>query len=363
MSEASARHGPMDALRGLVIVLMALDHVRGFFTPAGANPLDVHQTTLAFFATRWVTHLCAPAFVLLMGAGAALRHARRPEGTVRFLLTRGLWLILLELTWCSFAWSWDPGFRYLGVLWALGASMVLLVPLTRLPAWTGAAVGGVGTVAIALIGAEPGDPGVGLWLQPTRVELVGMTFRLSYALLPWFFVAALGWGAARWLVTARRLHIGVLGAGAAALGIGLRLGGVGNPRPWTNAADLLTTAFDVLHLDKYPPSLDFLLVFCGLGLVLLAGPLTGDGPVRRWMRMLGRVPMFFYLLHLPLAHVAGNALAWVWFGQARIPPSEPVRLWLVMLAWAGVVAALTPLCAAWGRLKRRRRDLWWLAYL
>jgi uncharacterized membrane protein len=363
VSEGSARHGPMDALRGLVIVLMALDHVRGFFTPAGADPTDLDQTTLGFFAMRWVTHLCAPAFVLLMGAGAALRHARRPEGTTRFLLTRGLWLILLELTWISFAWSWDPGFRYLGVLWALGASMVLLVPFTRLPAWTGVAVGVLGTVAIAVVGAERGDPGVGFWLQPASLELAGMNVRASYAAVPWFLAAAVGWGSAHWLVTARRQHIGLVGAGAAALGLGLRLLGVGNPRPWADTPDAFATALDVLHLDKYPPSLDFLLVFLGLGLVLLAGPLPGDGPVRRWLRMLGRVPMFFYLLHLPFAHAAGNALAWVWFGQARIPPSEPVRLWLVLLAWAGVVAALTPLCAAWGRLKRRRRDLWWLAYL
>lgn len=363
MSDSSARHAPMDALRGLVIVLMALDHVRGFFTPAGADPTDLDHTTLGFFAIRWVTHLCAPVFVLLMGAGAALRHAARPEGTTRFLLSRGLWLIVLELTWISFAWSWDPGFRYLGVLWALGASMVLLVPLARLPTWGALVFGIAGTVLLDIAGIERGRPAAGFWVQPGSVEVLGMSVRASYAALPWAFVAAVGWGASGWLVSARRRHIGLVGLGAAVVGLGLRVLGMGNPRPWTDSPDLVRTALDVLHLDKYPPSLDYLLVFVGLGLGLLAAPLPGDGPVRRWLQMLGRVPMFFYLLHLPLAHAAGNALAWAWFGQARIPPSEPVRLWLVLLAWAAVVAALTPLCAAWGRLKRRRRDLWWLAYL
>jgi uncharacterized membrane protein len=359
----------MDALRGLVVVLMALDHVRGFFTPAGADPTNLETTTLAFFAVRWVTHLCAPVFVLLMGAGAALRHDKtlrqdgKRDGTVRFLLSRGLWLIALELTWVSFSWSWDPGFRYMGVLWALGASMVLLIGLTPLPRWVGLAVGIGGTVALALTGIQKGDPGVGFWLQPGSVEALGMTFRGSYAAIPWFLVAALGWGAGRWLVSARPWQLGLAGAGATTAGLGLRLAGFGDPRPWAAHADPLRTALDVLHLGKYPPSLDFLLVFLGLGLVLLAGPMRAGGPVGRWLQTLGRVPMFFYLVHLPVAHLAGNALAWALFGQARVPPSEPVRVWLVVLAWAAVVAALSPACAAWGRLKRRRRDLWWLAYL
>lgn len=363
MAEGSARHGPMDALRGLVIVLMALDHVRGFFTPAGANPTDLETTTVAFFFVRWVTHLCAPVFVLLMGAGAALRHRRRPDGTVRFLLSRGMWLIALELTWVSYAWSWDPGFRYLGVLWALGAGMVMLVPLARLPAWGALVFGIAGTVLLDIAAFERGQPFAGFWVQPGSVELLGMSVRASYAALPWAFVAAIGWGAARWLVTGRRLHIGLVGAGAAALGLALRMLQVGNPRAWAAHTEPMRTALDVLHLDKYPPSLDYLLVNLGLGLVLLAGPLAGAGPIRRWLQMLGRVPMFFYLLHLPLAHLAGNALAWAWFGAPRIPGGEPLRLWLVLLAWGGVVAALTPLCAYWGKLKQRRRDLWWLAYL
>lgn len=363
MGEPRARHAPIDALRGLVIVLMALDHVRGFVTPAGANPTDLDSTTLGFFLIRWLTHLCAPVFVLLMGAGAALRHDARPDGTVRFLLSRGLWLIALELTWVSFSWSWNPSSRYLGVLWALGASMVLLVSLTRLPRWTGVALGLGGTAALALASIAPGTPGTAFWLHGGTLQALGQTVRASYAALPWFFVAALGWGASRWLTTAPRRQLGLAGLASIGLGLGLRGLRVGDPRPWSHQEAAVTTTIDFLHLEKYPPSMVYLLVFVGAGLLLLAWPLPGDGPLRAWLQTLGRVPMFFYLVHLPVAHLGGNALAWLWFDVPRIPGEQPVRVWLVLLAWVLLVAVLTPLSAAWGRLKRRRRDLWWLAYL
>lgn len=357
------RHGPLDALRGLVIVLMTLDHVRGFCTPTGASPTDLDSTTLGFFLVRWVTHLCAPVFVFLMGAAAALRQDKRPDGMVKFLVTRGLVLIVFELTWVSFSWSWDPSYHYLGVLWALGASMLLLAPVARLPRWGLLTLGLGGTVALAVAGIEPGAPGTGFWLHPGTITVAGAKVRASYAAIPWFLVAAVGWGSARWLVHARAFVLTTVGLGAATAGLGLRWLGLGNPRPWTHHAEALRTLLDVLHLDKYPPSLDFLLVFVGLSLALLATAMRGRGQAVRWLQDLGRVPMFFYLVHLPVAHLAGNVLALSWFGTPRIPAGEPVRLWLVLCAWAGVVALLTPACRAWGRLKARRKDLWWLAYL
>ena len=129
----SRRHTPLDWLRGLVIILMMLDHVRGFLAPMGANPTDLESTTVGFFLVRWVTHLCAPVFVFLMGVSAALRLAVKSEDTPGFLAKRGLWLILLEISWVSFCWSWDWTATYLGVLWALGGSMVLLGMIARLP--------------------------------------------------------------------------------------------------------------------------------------------------------------------------------------------------------------------------------------
>ncbi|MEC8424474.1 MAG: hypothetical protein VX000_11905, partial [Myxococcota bacterium] len=275
----------------------------------------------------------------------------------------GLWLILLELTWVSFAWSWDPSFHYLGVLWALGASMLLLVPLTLLPRWMAVFLGVIGTLLLAAPGLEWDGPGTGFWLQRGQIELFGMTIRASYAAVPWFLTAAVGWGGAQWFVSAKPQRLALLGGGAALTGLVLRVAGLGNPRDWTERASGLQTALDLLHLDKYPPSLDFLLVFVGFGLLLLAGPMRMDGPGSRWLRALGRTSMFFYLLHLPLAHAAGNATAWLWFGTPRIPPGAPLRLWLVLVAWAAVLGGLTPLCNAWDRLKRRRRDLWWLSYL
>ncbi len=357
------RHGPLDALRGLVIVLMTLDHVRGFCTPAGASPTDLEATTLGFFFMRWVTHLCAPAFVFLMGAAAALRQDKRPDDMVRFLVTRGLVLIAFELTWVSFSWSWDPSYHYLGVLWALGASMLLLAPFVRAPRAALLALGLVGTVGLAAAAIESGTPGTGFWLHPGSLVVLGAKGRAYYAAVPGLLVAAVGWGTARWLVQTRGAVLAAVGAGAVATGLGLRILGVGNPRPWTVWDDPLRTALDVLHLDKYPPSLDFLLVFVGGSLALLALAKARRGWLLEWLQDLGRVPMFFYLVHLPLAHLAGNAVALAWFGTPRIPAAEPVRLWLVLAVWAGVVAVLTPACRAWGRLKAQRRDLWWLAYL
>lgn len=363
MEKPRNRHAPMDALRGLVIVLMALDHVRGFFTPVGANPTALESTTIAFFFSRWSTHLCAPVFVLLMGVGASLRHGRAPVDTRWFLVKRGLWLIALELTWVSFSWSWDPSFHYLGVLWSLGSSMLLLALLCGLPRRALLGIGLLGTAFLALNWLERGMPGTAGWFYPTSFTVMGATVSASYVVIPWFFVAAVGWGAARWLITARPLHMALLGGGVCMGGTVLRLCNWGDPRQWQSHSEGLVTFFDVLHVSKYPPSLVFLMWMLGIGLLLMAGPLRREGTIQRWLVDLGRVPMFFYLVHLPLAHLGGNLLAWWWFGTAKIPAAQPLRLWVVWLAWVVLVAALTPACRAWGRLKRTKRSWWWLAYL
>lgn len=337
---------------------MTLDHVRGFFTPEGANPTDLETTTPAFFAVRWITHLCAPGFVLLMGISAALRAERDPAGTPRFLVERGLWLIVLEATWVSFSWSWDPTRPHFGVLWALGGSMLALAIAARLPRRLCLALGLTIPVVLA---ALPGAELAGM-LSPGALDFGIVHIWTSYPLLPWIAVALTGWGLAPTLVHAPPRRLVRWGAAAAVLGLGLRLGGIGDPRAWSVGADSSTTALAVLHMTKYPPSLDYLLVTLGIDVALMGALVALRGRLGDWLVGLGRVPMFFYLLHIPLAHALGNALSMMIYGTARIPPTEPLRLWLVFLATGVVLAILTPACRAWAGLKERRRDLRWLRF-
>ena len=358
-----ARHRAFDELRGLVILLMTLDHVRAFVAPADADPMNWESTSLGFFLVRWVTHLCAPTFVFLMGAAAALRNRARPEDTRRFLLTRGLWLIALEATWVSFSWSWDPTQTYFGVLWALGGSMILLAGLTTLPAWA-MLVLGLGVIGgLEWVQPRPDSVWVGILVHPGSAAAFGHTIRCAYPLLPWFGAAAVGWSVAMPLRNARPAQLATAGMGMLVAFALYRGGAVSDPNPWGTQGAAAMTVADFLSPSKYPPSIAFYLLTLGAGVLILAGAHRRKGAVSETIVRMGRVPMMFYLLHLPLAHALGNTLAWLGHGQSRVPASEPVRIWVILVAWAIVVAALIPVCTRWDALKRRRRDLWWLRYL
>ena len=296
-------------MRGLVIILMALDHTRGFIAPSGANPTDFDSTTLGFFLVRWVTHLCAPTFVFLMGVSAALRLAAKPADTRAFLVKRGLWLIVLEMTWISFCWTWDWTTTYLGVLWALGGSMVLLAAVTRLPAKAVTALGLGILVILELITVQPGHGFFQLWFQPGAMTVLGHRIGGSYALLPWFAVAALGFGLSRWLVVASRQRLMATGALMLGAFVVLRAFAGTDPDPWSTQSTLSMTVADFLNPSKYPPSICFVLLTLGVGALLLAGPARRDGWLSRALQVFGRVPMFVSLIHLPLAHLLGNAYA------------------------------------------------------
>lgn len=373
----------IDKLRGLVIVLMVLDHVRDFFSHDALlfSPTDLTKTTVALFATRWVTHLCAPTFVALAGVSVFMQRERGKRGwaLARFLLTRGLWLILLEITWVSFGFGLHEPFFFLQVIWAIGASFILLAPLTLLPPVAVLAIG------LAIVGGHdlltPIDPKtLGAFALPWILALhpgrVPDGF-LLYPLLPWFGIMACGYGAGglfllepgrrdRWLVG---LGLAFLTGFAVLRGLHL----YGDPKPWAPGADALHSALAVLNVSKYPPSLDY--VLATLGVVLTLAPAIGriGGGPGGFLLAFGRVPLFVYLLHLYVAH--GSA---VLVGALEgIPPSAfftgerdtPLLaagwgfgLPGVYLAWASVVLALWPLAVWYGRLKARRRD-WWLGYL
>ena len=381
------RLASIDLLRGLVIVLMVLDHVRDYVhVGRHTNPLEVASTTPALFATRWVTHVCAPVFVFLAGVSAWLQRAdgKPPRELARFLATRGLWLIVLELTVLTFAWQfWQPRLLFLQVMWAIGLSMLSLGALCGLPARVVLAIG-AGVVAghNALDSLLPSafGPLAPLWTilhaggslarDPVRI-------RIAYPVLPWIGVMALGFGLGpvfqldtaprrRWLT---RLGVSFV----AAFGLLRALDVYGDPGHWRVRDALWRTLGDFLDVQKYPPSLLYTLVTLGPALVLLPWLERARGPVADFFLSFGRVPLFAYVVHIVLAHALAIVLAWA----MGVPPSSNINAlyaptpaseaWGLSLpatyaVWLLVVALLAWPVRWFARLKQRRHD-WWLGYL
>ena len=360
------RRDSIDLLRGAVMVLMALDHARDFFH-FGPSPTDHAETTPALFATRWITHFCAPVFVFLAGVGTSLQLARgSTKGELsRWLLGRGLWLVFLELTWMHLAWTLDFRFEFrlnlVQVLWAIGWSMVVLAGLVHLPTW---AVGGIALAMIAGHNAFDGVHNDRWWWyvlhEEGRIRLGGgRSLFVSYPLVPWIGVMAAGYALGPHL--SRRVLL-ALGAGAVALFVALRLPNLyGDPRPWSPQSSPLFTVFSFVNCEKYPPSLLYLLMTLGPAMLALAALDRVRASPRNPLLVFGRVPLFFYLVHLHLIVLAAIACHYAKVGDALfeidprdLPPDFGFPLWAAYLAAAGVVLALYPACRWYGRLKAAR---------
>jgi uncharacterized membrane protein len=375
----------VDLVRGFVMVVMALDHVRDMLGAARFDPTDLTRTTPALFFTRLITHLCAPAFLLLAGAGAFL--SRKPRGPLsRFLLTRGVWLLVIEVTVVKFGWTFnlDPYSTFVQVIWAIGWSMIALAGLVWLPLPV------VGLFGASMIASHNLFDGIRAGPLFTRTAagrvlvgtpgdfLVSFLHQLNppiiYPVIPWIGVIAVGYalGPVLLLESARRnrILIALGGALCAAFVLVRGLNGYGDPSPWAQQASPLFTAMSFLNTTKYPPSLDYLLMTLGPGLLLLASAEKLRGPVAGALAVFGRVPFFFYVLHLYLIHAAALALGiWTGFGVKPLltafpdfPPSFGVPLAGVYLAWVLVLVALYPPCRWFAGLRATRRD-WWLSYL
>ncbi len=376
----------IDVLRGLIMILMALDHTRDFLGAPGVNPTDLAQTNVALFLTRWVTHFCAPVFFLLTGTGAYLRLAKASKRQLStYLLRRGLWLIFLELTifrCFGFQFNFDYRVTFLNVLWALGWAMITLSALVYLPVSLSALLG------LAMIAGhnllDPNQSSNPIWSVLHRCDFIINNGQhavfVGYPLIPWVGVTAVGYSLGQiyaWTAHRRRSFLMRAGWGATALfflvrGINL----YGDPAHWTRQKSLVFTALSFLNTSKYPPSLLFLLMTLGPAMLLLR---TLDKGTPRFLRpalILGRVPLFFFLVHVPVIHLAGVALCYLRYGQIHwmfesptvaqfpftSPPGWGLSLPAVYLAWVCVVIVLYHISVWFAEVKRRRHEPW-LSYV
>ena len=385
------RIASIDIIRGAVMVLMAIDHVRVFSGVPAGGP------TPGVFFTRWITHFCAPAFIFLAGTAAFLYGENvRNRGTLaRFLLTRGVWLVLLELTVLRFGWTFNFDYAHYvlaGVIWVIGWCMILMSALVYLPV---VVVGTIGGAIIALHNVRDSFPLARAASQSTFAWLWqvlyfggpislgggedGPQLAVLYSIIPWIGVMAAGFGFGRvmQMEAGRRRHVCLsLGAGAIVAFLILRgFNLYGDPRPWGNATPPAPTLLQFLGTTKYPASLLFLLMT--LGPTILAIPLLerARGPIANVLTVFGRVPFFYYVLHIPLIHVLaivvsrirmGEVSGWLFASHPMAPPPPPDgytwSLPLLYLVWAIAVVMLYGACRWYAGLKARRND-WWMKFV
>jgi uncharacterized membrane protein len=386
----------VDALRGAIMMLMAIDHIRDYVARSAQLflPTDLSQTTIAIFLTRWITHFCAPVFIFTAGLGAYFwltrGHHTKPELS-RLLVTRGIWLILLEVTILRFVLlsqvSYTANPVLLIILWAIGISMIALAALIYLP------LRFLVTVSIAIIAlhnlldrVKAASVGRAAWLwnvlhQQGAFEFHGITFVTSYPVIPWVAVMACGYclGAVfEWSAGRRRNFLVRTGLACTVAFVVLRAINVyGDRFPWEHQRSAAFTLLSFLNVTKYPPSLDFLLMTLGPALIALAWLEKFHFNLTNPLIVFGRVPFLYYGAHLALAHLVTIAMNFVRYGARPFlliaPPSMgsprdlfPANfgypLWVVYAVWVVVLAILYPVCLRFARLKQRRHD-WWLTYL
>ena len=386
---ARPRIAALDIVRGAVMVLMAIDHVRVYsgLPPGGPTP--------GIFFTRWVTHFCAPAFVFLAGTGAFLHGQKLGDRTAlsKFLVSRGAWLVLLELTVIRLSWTFNLDFaHYLlaGVIWAIGWSMILLALLIHLSTgW----VAGIGAVIVA--GHNLLDPHLKdlaasasqsslAWLWqilyfggPVRFGEQGSPLVVLYVLIPWVGVMALGYGFGaimRWDAERRRQACLRIGLGAIATFLVLRgFNLYGDPRPWGSPG--MPGLLSFLNTTKYPASLLFLLMTLGPTIAIIPWLEGAEGRVAGVLTVFGRVPLFYYLLHIPLIHLLavlasllryGEAIPWLFANHPMMVPEAPEGyqwgLGQLYLVTAIAVGILYFPCRWFAGVKQRSRETW-LSYL
>ena len=372
-------------VRGMVMIVMALDHVRDFLSGAG-SPTNLETTTVPLFFTRWITHFCAPVFFLLMGTGAYLSLTRKTKRELsRFLSTRGLWLIFLELVLLrclAFQFNFDYRLTMMFILWALGCAMIVLSALIYLPDWAVTAFGVVMIVTHNLLDSISSQNPAWIILHQPGFVLNTPRHALFavYPLIPWIGVTAVGYGLGRiylWPAQRRRAFLLQLSIGLTATFVVLRAINIyGDPNRWSVQKSAAFTVLSFLNTTKYPPSLLFLLMTLGPALLALWALDASSPRVLGPALTIGKVPMFYYVLHIPLIHLIALIVCYAryrhvyWMFQSptiaqypfTAPPGWGLSLPAIYFVWIIVVVSLFPLCRWFAAVKQRRRDAW-LSYL
>lgn len=383
----------IDILRGAIMLIMAIDHCRDFFHNAGAmgDPTDMATTTPFFFFTRWITHLCAPNFVFLSGISAYLAGTRRTKSELSaFLIKRGLWLVFAEVVILTFALSLNPLYNFvvLQVLWVIGVSMVILGLLVRAPLWVIGVIGG-----LIFVGHDILDylqlPKTGaaadllklLFVAKGSVLQVNQTHYVFdlYALIPWTGVMLLGYVFGSIYTKAfdpgrRKMLLLYAGIAVLALFVVLRYFNIyGDPAPWAVQRNGVITFLSFLNVSKYPPSLLYLCVTIGVGLIVLAFVENVKTKLTDVFIIYGNVPFFYYVLHFYLIRLINIILFFVQgYGTNQIvnpknpflfgPPGFGFNLAGVYLVWFVVIASLYLPCKWFSKYKKTHNQ-WWLSYL
>jgi len=391
-SAPTPRIQSVDALRGAIMMLMAIDHIRDYVARSAMQflPTDLTRTTAAIFFTRWITHFCAPVFMLTAGLGAFfwMSRGRRSKGELsRFLITRGLWLIFLELTLLRLILlsqiSVHGSPLILMILWAIGLSMIALAGLIHLPL---PLLAGLSIVIISLhnlldgVSAERFGRAAWLWdilHQQDVLTFLGVKFAIAYPVLPWIGVMASGYclgTAFSWEAKRRQRFLMRLGFALTVAFLVVRAINIyGDPAPWSRQSSSLFTTLSFLNTTKYPPSLDFLLMTLGPALAILGWLERFHFSFTNPLIVFGRVPFFYYGAHLLVAHLIAIAMNFLRYGPTSFlliappsmgspselfPPDYGFPLWTVYAVWVVVLSLLYPACRWFARLKQRRHDRW-----
>jgi uncharacterized membrane protein len=385
----------IDALRGAVMVIMTLDHTRDFFH-AGAmsfSATDLAKTTTVLFLTRWITHFCLPVFMFAAGMGAFLYGRRKTKSQLaKFLWTRGVWFVLLELTLMQWIYTFSfsrQSLILLLILWIFGICMLAMAALVHLPL-NALAVFSVAAILIhnCLDNIQAAQLGSYGWLwnllhQPGIVSLAGRPILISYTFLPWIAVMAAGYCCGRLFTFEPEVRRRILIRGGVWMTAGfvlLRAANLyGDPSRWAWQSSLGFTVLSFLNCTKYPASLDFLLMTLGPALLCLAYLDNQNPKANNPLVILGRVPMFYFVLHFLAIHILALVAAWVRYGNAAwtfmfgplpsmggslqaFPPGFGYSLPTVYAVWVFVLLLLYPICRRFAQLKATRQS-WWLSYL
>lgn len=389
----SARIESIDLLRGIVMIVMALDHVRDYFHADAFlyDPTDMSKTSVVLFFTRWITHFCAPVFIFLAGTSAFLIGLRKSKQELSvFLLKRGFWLVFLELTIINFAWFFNFQFSLitLFVIWALGVGMIVLAACVHLPLKLTMAIGilmVVGHNAFDNFHVDGNGVNAILWSMVHQFQGFPLSKNyflfIGYPVVPWIGVMMLGYCFGTFYQSSysqatRRKILLYLGSALVALFVLIRfINGYGDPNPWSTQPNPVFTVLSFLNVSKYPPSLLYVLVTLGPAILFLAVSENYFGTLSQQIKILGRVPMFYYLLHLYLIHLLAMTAALLtgydasdmvfntWVTNSPNLAGYGFSLWVVYVVWISVVLILFPLCKWYDTYKAQQRSKWWLSYV